>query len=640
MPRPITPRTSLDNLRHEAKRWLKALRANDADARTRLARVLPLARSVPTLRDVQLALAREFGLPGWAHLKEQLLQEEPLRRYERVAAALVHAYRMADADAMAIVWDYFGHMRAWPAMKRYVRLSLGKTEEPSDGEHDDIAAADAQYLVARAQGFDSWESLAAFAALPRNRHTHLAAKAVTAFAGVDPEAGDIILRSHDWSEVLTIMREQQVPGLHAAGQMSEALLERVSRLEHLTTLNVSGSRELTDEGVRYLARLPHLRNLNLSGCAVSDRGLGFLTRLPALETLNLAWTSVTDAGMAPLAACERLATVDLTGTASGDEAIRMLAGKDALSDFRSGDRVTDAGLALLHDLPVFKTWQGGTVAMSLLSSNARPNRLMLRGPFTDRGMAQLAGLEGLFALDLDSDRLSISGVGLGALVDLPHLEWLACDAKDESMPAIASLPHLRFLLCQDTTAGDDGFVSLSRSHSIEYIWGRRCHNLQRRGFVALAEMPALRALSVSCKNVDDVGVSALPRFPALTELMPMDVPDAGYRHIARCQRLESLVLMYCRDTTDAATAHIAALPALKKYFASFTRITDRTPEMLSGMDSLEEIAFDSCAGLTTAGVAALARLPRLRELRAEGMARVTPDVIALFAPRVRVRYSP
>jgi hypothetical protein len=29
MPRQITPATSLDNLRKEAKRWLKALQAND-----------------------------------------------------------------------------------------------------------------------------------------------------------------------------------------------------------------------------------------------------------------------------------------------------------------------------------------------------------------------------------------------------------------------------------------------------------------------------------------------------------------------------------------------------------------------------------------------------------------------------------
>ncbi|MDP9279661.1 MAG: hypothetical protein M3P00_09605, partial [Gemmatimonadota bacterium] len=65
MPRQITPRTTLENLKREAKRWLKALRANVADARARLRRVLPNAPEVPTLREVQHALALEHGLPGW-----------------------------------------------------------------------------------------------------------------------------------------------------------------------------------------------------------------------------------------------------------------------------------------------------------------------------------------------------------------------------------------------------------------------------------------------------------------------------------------------------------------------------------------------------------------------------------------------
>jgi len=153
-------------------------------------------------------------------------------------------------------------------------------------------------------------------------------------------------------------------------------------------------------------------------------------------------------------------------------------------------------------------------------------------------------------------------------------------------------------------------------------------------------MPALRHLSVSCLNVDDEGLSALPHLPALTELMPMDVPDDGYRHIARCPRLESLVLMYCRDTTDAATEHLPALTTLKTYFASYNRIPDRTAEILSGMPSLEEITFDTCTGLTDAGVGALARLPRLRRVSVSGMRGVTSAVASAFDPRVEVRYEP
>src|SRR5262249_26496165 len=156
--------------------------------------------------------------------------------------------------------------------------------------------------------------------------------------------------------------------------------------------------------------------------------------------------------------------------------------KQKLSHFKSGTGVTDAGLPLFHAFPVFKTWQGGDIRMELLDYDAGPSYLMLRGSFTDRGVADLVGLDGLFALNLDDSALAVTAAGLAPLVRLPNLGWLAFDATDEAMPTIAALPNLRFLMCQDTAAGDEGFVALSRSQSLEKIWGRRCYNLRSRGF--------------------------------------------------------------------------------------------------------------------------------------------------------------
>ena len=72
MPRQLTLDLSLDGLKKEAKRWLKAIRAKDAAASARFAHILPNASPTPALRDVQLALAREFGLEGWTTLKRTL----------------------------------------------------------------------------------------------------------------------------------------------------------------------------------------------------------------------------------------------------------------------------------------------------------------------------------------------------------------------------------------------------------------------------------------------------------------------------------------------------------------------------------------------------------------------------------------
>src|SRR5215472_16321094 len=99
-------------------------------------------------------------------------------------------------------------------------------------------------------------------------------------------------------------------------------------------------------------------------------------------------------------------------------------------------------------------------------------------------MAQLEGLCGLFALNLDASGLGITAAGLAPLVGLPNVGWLAVDATDDAMPYIARMPRLRFLGCQDTVAGDDGFVARIHSQSIEYIWGRRCHNLRTRRHAA------------------------------------------------------------------------------------------------------------------------------------------------------------
>jgi ankyrin repeat protein len=68
--------TALENLKKEAKRWLKALRANDLEARRRLERAYPAAPAELGLRDVQRALALEHGLLGWSALKQRIEAQE------------------------------------------------------------------------------------------------------------------------------------------------------------------------------------------------------------------------------------------------------------------------------------------------------------------------------------------------------------------------------------------------------------------------------------------------------------------------------------------------------------------------------------------------------------------------------------
>ena len=230
---------------------------------------------------------------------------------------------------------------------------------------------------------------------------------------------------------------------------------------------------------------------------------------------------------------------------------------------------------------MFKAWQGGEERLALLEWDAAPNFLMLRGPFTDRGLARLRGLDGLFALNVDDARLAITAGCLDTLRELPRLARLSVDATDAWMPGLATLPHLRFLSIQDTTASDAAWVALARSRTIEQIWGRRCHGLRGRGSSRFPNAGAARAVSQLPERRRQRHCRAAP--------LPCPAGADAHGHPRRwlpahrtVRGPESLILMSCRDTTDAATEHLPGLSKLTYYFNSYTTITDRTPEILSG----------------------------------------------------------
>src|SRR5262249_5001692 len=148
--------------------------------------------------------------------------------------------------------------------------------------------------------------------------------------------------------------------------------------------------------------------------------------------------------------------------------------------------------------------------------------------FTNQGLAGLAGLEGVFELDLFWHVDRITSAGFAHLLHLPNLASLGCDgalSDDTAMRHIAAIPRLRRLRAQESVATDDGFEALSKSQTLEFFWGRECPNFGSRGFAALSKMPALRGIGVGLKNVDDEALSTLPFFPALRELTPIGMQD-------------------------------------------------------------------------------------------------------------------
>lgn len=253
-----------------------------------------------------------------------------------------------------------------------------------------------------------------------------------------------------------------------------------------------------------------------------------------------------------------------------------------------------------------------------------------------------AGVDGLFGLSFFWHCSALTSAGLAHLRQPRNLGHVGCGGAlcdDEAMRHLAAIPGLRKLVAQGTVASDDGFAALARSSTLEYLWGRECPRLTGRGFSTLAQLPSLRGLAVSCARVGDAALSLLPRFPELRELLPMDVDDAGFRHVRRCAKLESLWCMYCRDTTDAATAELAGLARLAFYYAGKTRITDRSLEILGRISSLQRLEFWETGGITGRGLVHLAALPRLRQIAFHGVPGVDLESTAVFPRGVRVDHS-
>jgi hypothetical protein len=621
MSRKLTSATTLDNLKKEAKRWLKALRENDAQARQRFESAYPNAPARPVLRDAHHALAREYGVENWKELKQATTGRAA--EYRRLARDFVDAYE-GDAAALQRLKAHYGCSFNLDDVNALIwRRVYAFRQRSSRVTKNYLQLAEAEVLVAQDAGFGSWDALmqaAATGAPPPGD----AYAIETAENRAMPRRR---MNADDWDALIETIKEQRVTALQANGLMTDEAISRIASLDHVTVLDLGGSRELTDDGLRQLARMPQLEHLNLSeypGGKLTDCGLEVLRHLPNLRRFEMTWQAgISDAGVANLRSCERLERVDLMGSPTGDGAIEALAGKAHLRDFRSGRLVSNAGLALLRNLPALQT-------------------LLIDGPFTDEGVALLAGLERLTDLDLFWHVTGITSEAFAHLRHLANLTSLGCDGQlsdDRAMSHIAALPQLRKLRAQESAATDGGFVALSRSKTLGDFWGRESAGFGRRAFLAFSKMPTLRRLGVSLKNVDDDALSKLPDFPALRELTPIGLTDVGFRHVGRCERLERLTCMYCRETGDVATQHITHLRELKYYYAGLTQITDRSLEILGRMSSLEQAEFYECQGITDAGLPFLASLPNLREVHLDGLPGVTLHGTRIFPNHVRVHYS-
>ena len=386
--RGLPNRPSLSQLRKQAKELLQQLRNGEPAAAERL-RKYKANVGEAILADAQFVLAREHGFESWPKLVYhiQSTQSPDLEQHRRIAEDLLAVYNSDDSEAAKRLNDLFHSALDNQQIRDFIRDRLFNVPDTQQ-RLDNFTLVDAHLVVAQLYGFRTWEELAQSSAEPVS-DPHSAPFVLSSkppFYRIDWTSNSIEPRqpmSHkDWEDVCAVIKELELTGINSAGLIGDEDLEIISRLDQITSLNLDGSKRLTDKGIGYLARMPQLRQLVLSG-QITDRGLEALAQLRELRVFQMYWQNkVTDEGIRGLGFCDHLEEVDLLGCTLGDGAIAALTGKAKLCRFKTGRNVTDDGLALLQQFPAFKTPQAEEPKFGLMSFSAEPTNLLLDGPFT------------------------------------------------------------------------------------------------------------------------------------------------------------------------------------------------------------------------------------------------------------------
>src|SRR5262249_17274877 len=146
---------------------LKALRENDAEAQARLQLVCPNSSGRrPVLRDVQHALAREYGFENWKELKQMLQQRlqgesraHTSEDYQRAAEDFVNAYEN-DASALDRLNRHYRRAFSFDDLKAEIwRRVYAFRQRRSRVPKNYLQLAEAQMLIAQDAGFGSWDAL-------------------------------------------------------------------------------------------------------------------------------------------------------------------------------------------------------------------------------------------------------------------------------------------------------------------------------------------------------------------------------------------------------------------------------------------------------------------------------------------------
>lgn len=213
----------------------------------------------------------------------------------------------------------------------------------------------------------------------------------------------------------------------------------------------------------------------------------------------------------------------------------------------------------------------------------------------------------------------IGDKGLEHLAAISSLGWLSISkaegASDDGYAHLANLSNLETLWLMLPEAIQGSFLRRFRGHPSVTWLDLRGGNLELRELHAVAEMPQLRTLSLPIADNDLFVSLAGTQLESLSIMSGLTLDDDGLATLGKCTSLSMLELGWSSGVTGRGfTAWREGLRSI----SGSAGFDDEGARALACLDSLEHVYLEHAERLTDEGLAALARLPRLRALTITG----------------------
>lgn len=202
--RPVPDRPNLTNLRKQAKALLRAWRAGDQRALTRVRVGHPRGERLPvdgqhSLADAQLVVAREYGFASWARLVHHLRlapEAQALHTMDRIFQTTLAPSGETSTVGQVLdrrvdlVWR--AHFDGSPAPAKLLRAA-GGAERFDEAVGRGLTLDDVRAAIAREHGFADWAAVAAHRDRPVDLHFEAAVEAIVSG---DTESLRTLLNTH------------------------------------------------------------------------------------------------------------------------------------------------------------------------------------------------------------------------------------------------------------------------------------------------------------------------------------------------------------------------------------------------------------------------------------------------------------